>query len=89
MYGDNCIEKFSEHYEAVRRAVPKVRLLEWEVQDGWEPLCKFLQVDELEEPFPLVYDSKALVGAHFMMRDTAAYRSFINVLRYGSAVWGR
>ncbi len=26
----------------VRDLVPKERLLEWDVKEGWEPLCKFL-----------------------------------------------
>lgn len=26
----------------IRGLVPKERLLEWYIDDGWEPLCKFL-----------------------------------------------
>jgi hypothetical protein len=26
----------------IRGLVPKERLLEWHIGDGWEPLCKFL-----------------------------------------------
>ncbi|KAM0366855.1 hypothetical protein ACHAPK_008335, partial [Fusarium culmorum] len=37
---------------------PKERLLEWTVQDGWEPLCKFLDKPIPDEPFPHV--NKAL-----------------------------
>ena len=35
-------EVFLQHYEEVRSLVPKERLLEYRVQDGWEPLCEFL-----------------------------------------------
>ena len=35
-------EVFIKHYEEVRSLVPKDRLLEYKVTDGWEPLCKFL-----------------------------------------------
>lgn len=40
-------EVFTRHYEEVRSLVPKERLLEYRVQDGWEPLCEFLG-----EPIP-------------------------------------
>lgn len=32
----------AEHCNMIRGLVPKERLLEWEIGDGWEPLCKFL-----------------------------------------------
>ena len=34
--------------------VPKERFLEWKVEEGWEPLCKFLDKDVPDEPFPHV-----------------------------------
>ena len=42
--------------------MPKERLLEWEVQDGWRPLCALLGVDEPEGAFPHVNDSKGAGG---------------------------
>ncbi|KAI1077007.1 hypothetical protein F5B20DRAFT_583747 [Whalleya microplaca] len=41
-----------EHNNMVRGLVPKDRLLEWQVQDGWEPLCEFLCKDVPQEGFP-------------------------------------
>ena len=38
----------------IRGLVPKERLLEWTVNDGWEPLCKFLDKPVPDEPFPHV-----------------------------------
>jgi hypothetical protein len=32
--------------------VPKERLLEWEIGDGWGPLCEFLGKPVPEVPFP-------------------------------------
>lgn len=43
---------------SVRREVPDRRLLEYEVGQGWEPLCDFLGVDVPDEPFPRVNDSQ-------------------------------
>lgn len=31
---------YREHYNMIRGLVPKENLLEWTVEDGWEPLCK-------------------------------------------------
>ncbi|RYC60241.1 hypothetical protein CHU98_g5967 [Xylaria longipes] len=36
-----------------------LRLLEMDLNDGWEPLCKFLGVPVPGEPFPRVNDAKA------------------------------
>ncbi|CBY16441.1 unnamed protein product, partial [Oikopleura dioica] len=36
---------YREHNERVKKIVPKDRLLIWNVKDGWEPLCKFLNKD--------------------------------------------
>jgi hypothetical protein len=38
----------------IRGLVPKDRLLEWTVHDGWAPLCEFLGKPIPEEPFPHV-----------------------------------
>lgn len=40
--------------EEVRAEVPADRLLMFDVSEGWEPLCRFLEVDIPGEPFPHV-----------------------------------
>jgi hypothetical protein len=37
--------------------VPAERLLVWRPQDGWEPLCEFLEVDVPTDPVPNVNDT--------------------------------
>lgn len=46
------IDYFNAHNEAVRSTLPKHRLLEYEVSQGWEPLCRFLNVPVPDAPFP-------------------------------------
>ncbi|KAK8146933.1 hypothetical protein G3M48_002355 [Beauveria asiatica] len=41
-----------EHCQAVRSQVVPERLLEWEIDDGWGPLCQFLGKAEPDRPFP-------------------------------------
>ncbi|KAF4964573.1 hypothetical protein FSARC_7532 [Fusarium sarcochroum] len=43
---------YKEHCNMIRGLVPKERLLEWTVEDGWEPLCEFLGKSVPDEPFP-------------------------------------
>ncbi|GAB1318435.1 NAD dependent epimerase/dehydratase [Madurella fahalii] len=43
---------YREHCNMIRGLVPKDRLLEWCVEDGWEPLCEFLNKPVPDEPFP-------------------------------------
>ncbi|PYI06998.1 hypothetical protein BO78DRAFT_469493 [Aspergillus sclerotiicarbonarius CBS 121057] len=50
---------YREHGWMVRGMVPRERLLEWNVEDGWEPLCEFLGKEVPEEPFPRSNDPAA------------------------------
>lgn len=50
------IEQMVRHNEQVIGAVPAERLLVWEVGEGWEPLCEFLEVDVPDEPLPHAND---------------------------------
>jgi hypothetical protein len=51
-----------ERYNAeVQATVPAERLLVWKPQDGWAPLCEFLEVPVPEAPLPRVNDSGAFV----------------------------
>jgi hypothetical protein len=43
---------FTKHNDAVRAAIPKDRLLEFEVKQGWGPLCRFLGVPVPSGEFP-------------------------------------
>ena len=49
----------TEHCNMIRGKVPKERLLEWYVEDGWEPLCKFLGKEIPKVPFPRANDAAA------------------------------
>lgn len=45
-------EKYRDHYALVRSITPKERLLEFKLEDGWEPLCKFLGKEVPATEFP-------------------------------------
>lgn len=52
------LKVFTEHIETVKATIPAERLLVFEVKQGWEPLCEFLEVPVPEEDFPRVNDAE-------------------------------
>jgi len=50
------IDTMRRHNAEVERTVPSERLLVWNVAEGWERLCEFLEVPVPQEPFPHVND---------------------------------
>ena len=49
---DHAIACFVNHLETVRAQCPESRLVEWRVADGWEPLCRALDVPVPKAPLP-------------------------------------
>ncbi len=49
---DGLIAAFNAHSARVKATIPTNRLLEYQVSQGWEPLCAFLEVPVPPEPFP-------------------------------------
>jgi Sulfotransferase domain len=50
---ENAIATYEEHNQRVRELIPPEQLLEFSVKDGWEPLCKFLEIEDCPAtPFP-------------------------------------
>jgi Sulfotransferase domain len=56
----HCQAVFTRHNQAVRETIAPERLLVFDVTEGWEPLCAFLDVPApADEPFPHVNDTEA------------------------------
>lgn len=49
-----CLAAFARHENTVLSKAPKDRLLVWEASEGWEPICKALDLPVPKEPFPKV-----------------------------------
>jgi len=52
-----AVEFFNQHTEEVKSFVPESQLLIFNVRDGWEPLCEFLDVPVPDTPFPHINDA--------------------------------
>lgn len=54
---EDWIKGYMNAYDEVRRVVPPEKRLEFSLNQGWEPLCKFLGNKVPSKPFPHVNDS--------------------------------
>ncbi|OIW25318.1 hypothetical protein CONLIGDRAFT_673427 [Coniochaeta ligniaria NRRL 30616] len=71
---------FRRHYQEVRDLVPKERLLEYKITDGWGPLCEFLGEKVPDgHMFPNVNDNKDFVSR-------SRYRNRMQMLNVGLRV---
>jgi Sulfotransferase domain len=73
---EQLIAELERHNADVRASVPAERLLVWEVREGWEPLCEFLEVPAPAEPLPHVNDRETFLGrvADGAIATVAAWR---------------
>lgn len=62
----HAIDVFNRHTESVKHRVPAEKLLVFDVQQGWEPLCAFLGIPVPGTPFPRANDR-----AEFLARRAA------------------
>jgi hypothetical protein len=59
---DRAIAIFRRHIDEVKARVPSERLLVFDVAEGWEPLCRFLDVPiPTDRPFPHLNDRAAFL----------------------------
>ena len=88
---------YQEHNALVRSLVPSDRLLEYQVAQGWGPLCQFLHKDVPTRKFPNVNSIQAF--RRMYAKDTR--RQYLNLLKHatltaipflavtGAIYWGR
>lgn len=65
-----------EHYATIRGAVESERLLEWKVQDGWEPLCRFLEKPVPDVEFPRGNSPEKMLEKGERIRDEARRKAY-------------
>lgn len=63
VYGkkETAIAEYKRHSEEIKRIVPPEKLLVMKINEGWGPLCKFLNVPVPNVPFPHKNDTKSFV----------------------------
>ena len=56
---DYAIGFFERHTQRVKERVPRDKLLVFDAKEGWEPLCRFLEVEVPDKSFPRLNDTQA------------------------------
>ncbi len=67
---------YREIYKEAREVIPKDRLLEFKLEQGWEPLCKFLGNEIPATPFPHINETSSFRAKMFVMKKRATLRIF-------------
>ncbi|MCJ1415609.1 hypothetical protein MMC32_001941 [Xylographa parallela] len=88
---------FQEHNDLVRSLVPSDRLLEYEVSEGWEPLCAFLGKEvPAGKVFPWINKtddfqrtSREVTAQVYWRYVQAVARVVVPVAAVGAAFWWR
>lgn len=62
-----AIARYTQHVEEVKAAVPPERLLVFSVNQGWKPLCDFLNVPVPDVPFPNVNDRRTIKKQFYLV----------------------
>jgi hypothetical protein len=65
----HAIDVFKRHSQEVRGTIDPAHLLVFDVREGWEPLCRFLEVPIPDEPFPRLNDTATTQAMIRMMRE--------------------
>lgn len=78
---DKLKKRFLEHAEHVRQVVPKDRLLEYRIQQGWEPLVKFLDLGERNGSLPRENGQSAYIEMCSKFWKFVVFRSFKNLIK--------
>lgn len=58
---EHAIRVFKKHIAEVQAEIPAHRLLTFDLRDGWQPLCDFLEVEAPDVAFPRTNSSKEFV----------------------------
>lgn len=75
----NARKSYRAHYAAIREIIPKERLLEFRLEEGWGPLCAFLGKEVPNVPFPRRNEAAALELAFEAMSKRALKNSLFNL----------
>ena len=55
-----AIKFFNDWHNLIVKTVPAEKLIIYNVEEGWEPLAKMLDMDVPEDPFPNINDGKTI-----------------------------
>ncbi|RDW91053.1 hypothetical protein BP5796_02218 [Coleophoma crateriformis] len=85
MFGSVEAGLHDKHNALVRKVIPDGQLLEYNVQQGWGPLCEFLEVPVPDVPFPMVNEADSMKTIYFGMQafGAAAWLMYVGLVGGG------
>lgn len=77
----NYAELLDIYNQSIIDLVPKERLLVMDIEDGWEPLCRFLDKEIPDESFPRVNEAEAnaAFGRRIMVKLILIWLGYISL----------
>jgi hypothetical protein len=82
---------YIRHYNEIRSLVPKDRLLEYHIAQGWGPICEFLGVPKPFEDFPRSNDIDNFVrrcrSRNRRQMGNASFKYLVIELCIGMVLW--
>lgn len=79
-FGSVDQQLYDKHNAEVKQVIPADQLLVFQAKQGWEPLCKFLDLPAPSQPFPNLNDTASMKAIYFGMQ---AYGALFWVLYFG------
>jgi hypothetical protein len=77
---NKAIASYEEHNRRVREVIPANLLLEYNINDGWEPLCSFLNISDCpQSPFPKTNSSLSIIVQTFTGLLVAAVSTLLGL----------
>ena len=85
---EDAYKVYDAHHAWLEETVPKDKLLYFSVKEGWEPLCKALDVPVPDQPFPRLNDAKSYeaVFKGFAIKGLIRWAMVFAVLALGTGV---
>ena len=77
---------YEEQYVTVRKLVPKNRLLEYQIGEGFDRLCEFLEVDKPPFPYPVTNEGAAFKERSSIRLKLAIRRGASNMVLTGGII---
>ncbi|KAK3627906.1 hypothetical protein LTR22_022571 [Elasticomyces elasticus] len=81
-FGGVSPEVYDGHNAEIIALISKEKLLIYDVRQGWEPLCRFLDVEVPDTPYPNLNDKEAM---HVIFMGMMAYGAFMWLVYLGVA----
>lgn len=76
----NGIKAYEDQYALVRRMVPKDNLLEYQIGEGWERLCDFLEVEQPEVAYPNTNEAAAFRDRNWLRFKLSLQRGMPRII---------